>query len=109
MSRRRKSLVAVLALVLVFLLVYITGSYYSSSTIPDTTGTPDEDPNQLSDTTAGTLDETPETPNGLSSGSSESSERKYTFVVPEIPLGTIGVFSAFALSFGMFALSKRNK
>ena len=120
MSRRRKSLLAVLALICALILVYVTGSYYSSSTIPETPGIPDEEsgipgeepdapsdaPDKLSDATAETLEDTLET----SSGSpTEPSDDERTFVIPEIPLGTMGAFSGLASSFGVFVLRKRAK
>ena len=120
MSRRRKALLAVLALICALILVYVTGSYYSSSTIPETPGIPDEEsgipgeepgtpndaPDQLSDATAGAPEDTLET----SSGSpSEPSDNERIFVVPEIPLGTMGAFSGLASSLGIFVLRKRAK
>ena len=106
MTRRRKSLLAVLALIFALILIYVTGSYYSSSTIPNIPDIPDEKPDQFSDAAT-------EDPEGTlvlpSDSSSESSDYEHIFVVPEIPLGTLGAFSGLASSFGIFVLRKRTK
>jgi len=115
MTKKRKSLIAVVALILALITVYITGFYYSSSTIPNTPDAPDEESDQLADSAVGTsgADSTVGTTEEISEtqteNSPEPSESEYTFVVPEIPLGTLGAFSALASSFGTLVLSKRAK
>lgn len=106
MTRRRKSLLAVLGLIFALILIYVTGSYYSSSTIPNTPDIPDEKPDQFSDASTENPEDTLIVP---SDRSSESSDHEHIFVVPEIPLGTMGAFSGLASSFGVFVLRKRAK
>ena len=113
MTRRRKSLLAVLALIFALILIYVTGSYYSSSTIPnipdipdEKPDIPDEKPDQFSDAATEDPEDTLVLP---SDRSSESSDYEHIFVVPEIPLGTLGAFSGLASSFGIFVLRKRAK
>ena len=53
----------------------------------------------------------PNTPENQSGNHSETSEQETPegpmFVVPENPLGTLGLISAFVVAFGVFALKKK--
>jgi hypothetical protein len=119
MGKKRKSLIGILLLFSALLLVYILSSF---NTAPATSGEPDAVPKLPAEGAGETSTETEtDTSSGASTGSStESSAENSTetqdetpseqpdheeqlFVVPESPLGTIGIISAFALAFGIFA------
>jgi len=114
MGKKKKSLIGILLLFLALLLIYILGSF---NTVPTTSGTPDSGPNVPSGSTTETTTETPseslaENQHTQSQTSGEASDNSQlnppgpTFVVPESPLGTLGIISAFALAFGIFAHKK---
>jgi hypothetical protein len=121
MQKKKKSLFAILFLFSVLLLVYILGSY---NAVPTSLGTPDAEPDSLPDGTGQGATETGtgsstsgESSTGTSTGSSTDSEGKTSldselepegelFVVPEAPLGTLGIMSAFAVALGVFLLKK---
>jgi hypothetical protein len=85
MSKRRKSLFAILFLVIVLMMVYILGSLPAPTTIADI----DTEPSETAEP--------------------KSSPLGPTFVVPEIPLGTIGALSAVAGAFLIFSVKKRSR
>jgi hypothetical protein len=123
MGKKRKSLIGILLLFSALLSVYILSSF---NTAPATSGEPDAVPKLPAEGAGETSTETEtDTSIGAASGAStESSAENSTdsstetqdetpseqpdheeqlFVVPESPLGTIGIISSFALAFGIFA------
>jgi hypothetical protein len=121
MGKKRKSLIGILLLFSALLLVYILSSF---NTAPATSGEPDAVPKLPAEGAGETSTET-DTSIGAANGSSTESSAENSkdsstetqdetpseqpdheeqlFVVPESPLGTIGIISAFALAFGIFA------
>ena len=113
MSRKRKGLVTLLLLCLAVLLVVVLGFM---STVPATSGIPDAEPNSQSEITSQTPVEVPDTqgqassqPSSESVFSAQTEQLGPMFVVPESPLGALGLFSALGIAFGLFALRKKVK
>ena len=133
MGKKRKSLIGILLLFSVLLLVYILSSFNTAPATSGEPDAVPKLPAEGAGETSTETDTSIGAANGPSTGSStgtstgastESSAENSTdsstetqdetpseqpdheeqlFVVPESPLGTIGIISAFALAFGIFA------
>jgi cytoskeletal protein RodZ len=113
MGKKKKSLIALSVLCLAVALVLISGFW---NTFPATSGIPDAEPNSQSEVTTQTPVMVPDSQSQTSSQpSSETSVDSQpeppgpVFVVPESPLGTLGLFVAVAIACGLFALRKKAK
>jgi cytoskeletal protein RodZ len=134
MGKKRKYLIGILLLFSALLLVYILSSFNTApATSGEPDAVPNSPPEGAGETSTETeTDTSTGAANGSATGSStgtssgastESSTDSSTetqdetpseqpdheeqmFVVPESPLGTIGIISAFALAFGIFAHKK---
>ena len=133
MGKKRKSLIGILLLFSALLLVYILSSFNTAPATSGEPDAVPKLPAEGAGETSTETDTSIGAANGSSTGSStgtstgastESSAENSTdsstetqdetpseqpdheeqlFVVPESPLGTIGIISAFALAFGIFA------
>ena len=133
MGKKRKSLIGILLLFSALLLVYILSSFNTAPATSGEPDAGPKLPAEGAGETSTETDTSIGAANGSSTGSStgtstgastESSAENSTdsstetqeetpseqpdheeqlFVVPESPLGTIGIISAFALAFGIFA------
>jgi hypothetical protein len=136
MGKKRKSLIGILLLFSALLLVYILSSFNTAPATSGEPDAVPKLPAEGAGETSTETDTSIGAANGSSTGSStgtssgastESSAENSTdsstetqdetpseqpdheeqlFVVPESPLGTIGIISAFALAFGIFAHKK---
>jgi cytoskeletal protein RodZ len=113
MGRKKKALVVLSILCLVVVLV-LSSSFWN--TVPATSGIPDVEPNSQSEITTQTPAKIPDTQSQTSS--QQSSEKPSqsqpeppgpVFVIPESPLGTLGLFGVAAVACGLFALQKKVK
>ena len=112
MGNKKKSLIGLLILFLAMLLVYILGSFSTLPAVTATPGTPDAESNSPSGIGTDQPTETPEAQSqtsGETSSEGSSSPPGTMFVVPEVPLGTLGIISALASAIGMLALKKKGR
>jgi cytoskeletal protein RodZ len=113
MGKKKKAFVVFSILCLAVVLV-LSSSFWN--TVPATSGIPDAEPDSQSEITTQTPAKIPDTQSETSSQqSSETTAQSQpepsgpVFVIPESPLGTLGLFGVAALAFGLFALRKKAK
>jgi cytoskeletal protein RodZ len=113
MGKKKKALIALSILCLAVVLV-LSSSFWN--TFPATAGISDPEPNSQSDITTQTPSKVQDTQSQTSSQSSSETQLDSQpeppgamFVVPESPLGTLGLFGVVAAACGLFALKKKAK
>jgi cytoskeletal protein RodZ len=113
MGKKKKAFVVFSILCLAVVLV-LSSSFWN--TVPATSGIPDAEPDSQSEIITQTPAKIPDAQGQtLSQQSSETSSQSQpeppgpVFVIPESPLGTLGLFGVAAVAFGLFALRKKAK
>jgi cytoskeletal protein RodZ len=114
MSKKR---LLIIVLTIITILLILIAAYWATGIIPNGTDENPSSDNSPQETSPESLVESPETlqdsPNPSRSPTSGDPQNEVppgtTFVVPESPLGTIGIITATVTALGIFTIKQRKK